>query len=117
MAPVAPHTEVADQEPVDDRNGWAGWARELGPVAATRGRAARRAALPYDHDAVERALLRWPRVRSCTPGAEDTRIERMRARHRLSNLLLRYDRRLPTTIWARPAAAGCHSTRQAQYGQ
>jgi hypothetical protein len=26
-------------------------------------------ALPYDHDAVERALRRWPRVRSCTPGA------------------------------------------------
>jgi len=44
---------------------------------------------------------------------EDTRIEQMRARHRLSKLLLRNDRRLPTTIWARPAAAGCHSTRQA----
>jgi hypothetical protein len=36
-------------------------------------------ALPYDHDAVERALRRWPRPRSYTPGAEDTRIERMRA--------------------------------------
>jgi hypothetical protein len=44
---------------------------------------------------------------------EDTRIERMRPRHRLSKLLLRNDRRLPTTIWARPAAAGFHSTRQA----
>jgi hypothetical protein len=44
---------------------------------------------------------------------EDTRIERMHAPHRLSKLLVRNDRRLPTTIWARPAAAGCHSTRQA----
>ena len=30
---------------------------------------------------------------------EDARIERMRARHRLSKLMLRNDRRLPTTCW------------------
>jgi transposase len=30
---------------------------------------------------------------------EDARIERMRARHRLSKMLLRNDRRLPTTCW------------------
>jgi len=86
MGPVEPHTEVADHERVDDRNGWAGCARELGPVAAVRGdELLDERALPYDHEAVERALRRWPRVRSCTPSAEDTRIERVRARHRLSN--------------------------------
>src|SRR3954453_21735679 len=30
---------------------------------------------------------------------EDARIERMRVRHRLSKLLLRNDRRMPTTCW------------------
>lgn len=127
--------------------------------------------LPYDHEAVEQALRRWPRVRCCyeagptgfglyrhllargiecaviAPGLvpqrpgdriktdprdarklaqlhaggllepihvpspeleaardlirarEDARIERMRARHRLSKLLLRNDRRLPTKTW------------------
>src|SRR3954452_16110062 len=127
--------------------------------------------LPYAHQAVERAVRRWPRVRCCyeagptgfglyrhlvargidcdvvAPGLvpqrpgdriktdprdarklaqlhaagllspihvptpeleaardlirarEDARIERMRARHRLSKLLLRNDRRMPTTCW------------------
>jgi transposase len=127
--------------------------------------------LPYDFEALERALRRWPRVRCCyeagptgfglyrqllargvacevvAPGLvpqrpgdrvktdprdarklarlhaggllepihvpspeleaardlirarEAARIERMRARHRLSKLLLRNDRRLPTTCW------------------
>jgi transposase len=127
--------------------------------------------LPYDHEAVERAVRRWPRARCCyeagptgfglyrhfatrgiecvvvAPGLvpqrpgdriktdprdarklaqlhagrlleaihvptpeleaardlirarEDARIERMRARHRLSKLLLRNDRRLPTSCW------------------
>jgi transposase len=127
--------------------------------------------LPYDAEALERALQRWPQVRCCyeagptgfglyrhlrtraidcvvaAPGLvpqrpgdriktdprdarrlaqlhqagvleaihvpspeqeaardlirarEDARLERMRARHRLSKLLLRNDRRLPTTSW------------------
>jgi transposase len=127
--------------------------------------------LPYDHEAVARAVRRWPRVRCCyeagptgfglqrhlvargiecvvvAPGLvpqrpgervktdprdarrlaqlhaagllepihvpapeleaardlirarEDARIERMRARHRLSKLLLRNDRRMPTSTW------------------
>lgn len=127
--------------------------------------------LPYEHEAVERAVKRWPRARCCyeagptgfglyrhlrargiectvvAPGLvpqrpgdriktdprdarklaqlhaggllepihvptveveaardlirarEDARIERMRARHRLSKLLLRNDRRLPTSCW------------------
>ena len=127
--------------------------------------------LPYEHEAVERALRRWPRVRCCyeagptgfglyrhlsergiacavvAPGLvpqrpgeriktdprdarklaqlhaagllepihvptpeleaardlirarEQARIERMRARHRLGKLLLRNDRRMPTTTW------------------
>src|SRR5947208_8681119 len=50
---------------------------------------------------------------------EDARIERMRARHRLSKLLLRNDRRLPTTCWGvtrrrwLSAQAFEHSARQA----
>jgi transposase len=127
--------------------------------------------LPYDHDAVERLVRRWPRVRCCyeagptgfglyrhlvergiacavvAPGLvpqrpgdrvktdprdarqlarlhaggllepihvpspeleaardllrarEDARLERMRARHRLGKLVLRNDRRMPTTSW------------------
>jgi transposase len=127
--------------------------------------------LPYEHEAVERAVRRWPRARCCyeagptgfglyrhlvrhgidcvvvAPGLvpqrpgdrvktdprdarklaqlhadgllepihvpsreleaardlirarEDARIERMRARHRLSKSLLRNDRRLPTSCW------------------
>src|SRR3954469_1021971 len=127
--------------------------------------------LPYEHQAVERAARRWPRVRCCyeagptgfglyrhlvargidcdvvAPGLvpqrpgdriktdprdarklarlhaagllspihvptpeleaardlirarEDARIERMRDRHRLSKLLVRNDRRMPTTCW------------------
>jgi transposase len=127
--------------------------------------------LPYEHEAVERAVRRWPRARCCyeagptgfglyrhlvdrgldcvvvAPGLvpqrpgdrvktdprdarrlaqlhaggllepihvptaeleaardlirarEDARIERMRARHRLGKLLLRNDRRLPTSFW------------------
>ena len=127
--------------------------------------------LPYEHEAVKRALRRWPAVRCCyeagptgfglhrhlvargiacdvvAPGLvpqrpgeriktdprdarklaqlyaagllesihvpspeleaardlirarEDARLERMRARHRLSKLLLRNDRRLPTGCW------------------
>jgi transposase len=127
--------------------------------------------LPYEHEAVERVLRRWPRVRCCyeagptgfglyrhlrargiacdvvAPGLvpkrpgeriktdprdarklaqlhaagllapihvpspeleaardlirarEDARLERMRARHRLGKLLLRNDRRMPTTTW------------------
>ena len=127
--------------------------------------------LPYDHEALERALRRWPHVRCCyeagptgfglyrhllgrgiacdvvAPGLvprrpgdrvktdprdarrlarlhagrllepihvpspeqeaardlvrarEDARLDRMRARHRLSKMLLRNDRRLPTSCW------------------
>ena len=127
--------------------------------------------LPYEHEAVERAVRRWPVVRCCyeagptgfglhrhlvergiccdvvAPGLvpqrpgdriktdprdarklaqlhaagllesihvptpeleaardlirarEDARIERMRARHRLGKMLLRNDRRMPTTCW------------------
>jgi len=52
---------------------------------------------------------------------EDARIERMRARHRLSKLLLRNDRRLPTTCWGVTrrrwlgAQAFGHSARQAAF--
>jgi transposase len=38
-------------------------------------------------------------VRDLIRAREDARIERMRARHRLGKLLLRNDRRVPTTTW------------------
>ena len=149
--------------------------------------------LPYDHEAVERSLRRWPVVRCCyeagptgfglyrhllergiecavvAPGLvpqrpgdrvktdprdarklarlhaggllepihvpspeleaardlmrarEDARIERMRARHRLSKMLLRNDRRLPTSCWGvtrrrwLSAQTFEHSARQAAF--
>jgi hypothetical protein len=70
MGPVAPHTEVADQERAEDGNGWGGWARELGPVAAVRGdELLDERALPDDHDAVKPWLelpsWRTPSGRRC----------------------------------------------------
>lgn len=38
-------------------------------------------------------------LRDLVRAREDARLDRMRARHRLSKFLLRHDRRMPTTCW------------------
>jgi transposase len=65
LGPVEPHTEVADHVRLyDDGNGWAGRAREIGALGAVRAdQLLEERTLPYDEDAVEQVLRRWPGVR------------------------------------------------------
>ena len=61
MGPVEPHTEVADHVRLYDGNGWLDvHARSVRLAVVRADELLEERTLPYDEDAVERVLRRWP---------------------------------------------------------